>query len=405
MCDVCKTGYNLTRDKGKGVKNTSASYGGLCEPCASNCNACDSAGPSKCDKGKCWTRYANNGTICSACTSSCNKCSTAGAGSCDKGSCDPRFTNNGTLCAACSDWCQSCDTSGPKRCDNCDGRFYRSDAGLCVACAENCKSCSSSGCDECDDSFGLRDGECSRLWSGLGVFGMAVAALSAVACCGWGAMKCKRDRSLREVQQPLRERQDRSSALTGVAPADAMVMGEVGPSAPPVPPPSGLWRGYYVYERVNHDVCEFNLQFSENRNVRGDGVDDVGAYNISGSLDRSMREITFHKKYRRGTRNHLGFVNEDNEGHTVAPLLEEATGGQNVMGGIWFPEGRAMRLALHDPPEVENWWQAGQIYLMLRFARIGCLEVSAADFRNVVNTKGPSSGRETWMSVLHSRLP
>lgn len=346
MCDVCKSGYNLNLlfrtcepcaphckecmlakagscdsdgcDSGYTiVKNTSASYGGLCAPCASNCNACDSAGPSKCDKGRCWTRYTNNGTICSACASRCNKCSKAGAGSCDKGSCDKSFTNNGTLCAACSDWCQSCDTSGPKRCDNCDGRFYRSDAGLCIACAENCKSCSSSGCDECDDSFGLRNGECSRLWSGLGIFGMAVAAMSAVACCGWGAMKCKRDRSLREVQQPLRERQDRSSALTGVAPAGAMVMAEAGPSAPPVPPPSGLWRGYYVYERVNHDVCEFNLQFSENRNVRGDGVDDVGAYNISGSLDRSMREITFHKKYRRGTRNHLGFVNEDNEGHTV----------------------------------------------------------------------------------------
>ncbi|OLP82792.1 putative G-protein coupled receptor 125 [Symbiodinium microadriaticum] len=324
LCDVCKSGYNLNLvfrtcepcaphcrecmlakagscdndgcDSGYTiVKTAGASYGGLCEPCASNCNACDGAGPSKCDKGKCWTRYANNGTICSPCTSSCNKCTTAGAGSCDKGSCDPRFTNNGTLCAACSDWCQSCDTSGPNRCDSCDGRFYRSDAGLCVACAENCKSCSSSGCDKCDDSFGLRDGECSRLWSGLGLFGMSAAAL----------------------QQPLRERQDRSAALTGVAPAGGMVMAEVGPSAPPVPPPSGLWRGYYVYERVNHDVCEFNLQFSENRNVRGDGVDDVGAYNISGSLDRSMREITFYKKYRRGTRNHLGFVNEDNEGHTV----------------------------------------------------------------------------------------
>ena len=29
--------------------------------------------------------------------------------------------------------------------------------------------------------------------------------------------------------------------------------------------------------RVNHDVCEFNLQFLDDGSVRGNGVDDVGA--------------------------------------------------------------------------------------------------------------------------------
>lgn len=79
--------------------------------------------------------------------------------------------------------------------------------------------------------------------------------------------------------------------------------------------PSGTWRGYYSYEGVNRSLCEFALEFVGDNAVTGGGVDDVGAYSITGH--RFGDQVNFTKTYQRGSRNDCGILNEDNEGHSV----------------------------------------------------------------------------------------
>lgn len=106
-----------------------------------------------------------------------------------------------------------------------------------------------------------------------------------------------------------------------------------------------LRRGYYTYEGRNHDVCQFHLRF-DGSSVHGDGVDDVGSYNISGNYDARKHSISFVKqrlslshrilrflRYRRGTRNQRGVLNEDNEGHAVT-----YTGRCNVLQSLSVPQ-------------------------------------------------------------------
>ena len=95
--------------------------------------------------------------------------------------------------------------------------------------------------------------------------------------------------------------------------------------------PSGSWRGYYTYQGRNHDVCQFHLRF-DGSSVTGDGVDDVGSYNIGGKYDARNHSISFVKQYRRGTRNQRGVLNEDNEGHAVTYTGRLV--GQNLGAGF-----------------------------------------------------------------------
>lgn len=90
---------------------------------------------------------------------------------------------------------------------------------------------------------------------------------------------------------------------------------DIRSSGPTRNAPSGMWRGYYSYEGRNHSVCAFQLDFRGERDLFGEGVDDVGAYSIFG--ERSGQRVAFRKTYKRGTPNDMGIVSEDNEGHTV----------------------------------------------------------------------------------------
>lgn len=95
--------------------------------------------------------------------------------------------------------------------------------------------------------------------------------------------------------------------------------------------PSGIWRGYYTLAGARHDVCEFNLTFTdETGQIVGSGVDDVGQYNISGR--HGGARMAFSKTYVRGSRNNRGVVSYGNSGHTVEYRGEVA--GSSLGGGF-----------------------------------------------------------------------
>lgn len=81
---------------------------------------------------------------------------------------------------------------------------------------------------------------------------------------------------------------------------------------------SGKWRGFVEqYHRSTNCLCEFTLVF-EDGHVRGNGVDDVGAYSVTGLISKSCRRIAFSKRYIPESKASNGKVNyEENLGHVV----------------------------------------------------------------------------------------
>ncbi|CAJ1426427.1 unnamed protein product [Effrenium voratum] len=297
---------------------------GKCLACSSHCEQCDRSGPANCDPGQCARGYGNSGTGCGACTSHCQSCSTAGANNCNKGSCVARYTNDRNLCSACGSSCSTCGISGPGRCDRCDDGHFVDRTKSCQRCTQNCRQCRDGtlqGCTDCYSGYGFdKDRHCVEQTPSTGWWMSIIGGVLACLTCG-GCFLCRK-RSVREasMRQPLAASAALSSAASGmslptVAPPVAPVA-DPGRQSSQSSPPSGSWRGYYTYDRVNHDVCEFQLRF-ENTTVQGEGVDDVGCYTIRGTYKSAQKSVTFAKKYRLGSRNHLGLLNEDNEGHVV----------------------------------------------------------------------------------------
>ena len=56
-----------------------------------------------------------------------------------------------------------------------------------------------------------------------------------------------------------------------------------------------------------HAVCEFELSFTPEGDVRGQGTDDVGCYLIRGRLADSNGCLSFTKQYQLGSRNAQGW--------------------------------------------------------------------------------------------------
>lgn len=101
---------------------------------------------------------------------------------------------------------------------------------------------------------------------------------------------------------------------------------------------SGKWRGYYEQYGSSQRLCEFSLVF-ENGRVRGDGVDDVGAYRIRGFSSEGCRRLAFAKQYVHESEASNGEGNsEENLGHVVEYRGTAAGPGVTTSGlrGTWF---------------------------------------------------------------------
>jgi hypothetical protein len=63
-------------------------------------------------------------------------------------------------------------------------------------------------------------------------------------------------------------------------------------------PPSGAWTGYYLYgdEGPKH-LMALSITFARDGKIRGEGLDDIGAFAIEGSVDRSVSVARWGKAY------------------------------------------------------------------------------------------------------------
>jgi len=180
---------------------------GRCQACAAGCEACDVAGPGRCDQGHCapGLGWASGGAAClpcaggSACRSCdmslqfaeaatgtsqelpCKECSN-GRGLAENGTCltcetpgclsCPTITRckeclNGyalvaekignssekiTHCKICAAHCSRCTKLGPGNCDPemCETGYSLSPTGQCAVCAVHCLNCTRAGPGNCD---------------------------------------------------------------------------------------------------------------------------------------------------------------------------------------------------------------------------------------------------------------
>ena len=196
-------------------------------------------------------------------------------------------------CAPCAANCERCLAAG--ECTTCRSGFMLSKdpaTEWCLSCSYACSRChdqTPSGCDACDWFYYLSPGGCQFAWWTLAAI---VASLVALAWLFY--------RANRPLPPPL--------------PMDEFVRQASGPAAT-TPYPSGAWRGYYVFGGRQHGVVEFELHFTDDGVVRGEGRDDVGGYRISGV--HGGGRVAFRKQYVRGSTNAAGRVNDDNRGHAV----------------------------------------------------------------------------------------
>lgn len=126
--------------------------------------------------------------------------------------------------------------------------------------------------------------------------------------------------------------------------------------------PSGTWRGWYDQYGYRHQVCEFTLCF-EGSAITGAGVDDVGAYEISGTAAPTTRRIAFEKQYIRDSLSSSGRRRPDeNHGHLVEYRGEWAGLhlGQGVRG-TWYirTESYSGSGRFHMWPAMEDWKRDG----------------------------------------------
>lgn len=275
--------------------------------CAPNCKYCTSDDTcDTCQEGYVLTSLQT----CAACADNCVSCDNAGAGRCD--ACKRGFVLSWYSCYPCGPHCVNCDNAGRDSCDECEDG-YMEERSRCLECTKNCRKChdtSETGCDECFFWWKLQDGSCSSL-SNTTVFLMFFLAVVTAACMS--SVFFSR-RFVSAGGQPTTH-QARSLALTAVQSKEQYLQ-----SAPLVTLdaslPSGMWRGYYTFSEVRHDVCEFSLNFEPaGGHVTGDGVDDVGRYNITGAYQGSR--LAFSKTYIPRSANVSGAVSFGNQGHTV----------------------------------------------------------------------------------------
>jgi len=116
--------------------------------------------------------------------------------------------------------------------------------------------------------------------------------------------------------------------------------------------PSGMWSGYYTFAGMRHDVCEFNLEFSETGDIDGKGVDDVGRYDIAGRYGAAR--LAFSKQYIARSQNTAGVVHYGNQGHTVEYRGELA----GVSLGSGFRGAWTIRATLGDYDGQFHLWPA-----------------------------------------------
>src|ERR1700722_774876 len=69
-------------------------------------------------------------------------------------------------------------------------------------------------------------------------------------------------------------------------------------SSPLAIPPSGPWRGYYLYGHTGpHHHMQLQLTFTTDGTLSGDGTDDVGPFVIDGTFNIATREYGWTKSY------------------------------------------------------------------------------------------------------------
>jgi len=63
-------------------------------------------------------------------------------------------------------------------------------------------------------------------------------------------------------------------------------------------PPSGRWKGYYLYgdAGLKHHMS-LHLTFAINGRIDGEGIDDVGAFVITGRFDSVSSQASWVKAY------------------------------------------------------------------------------------------------------------
>lgn len=183
---------------------------GTCQPCASGCSNCDSAGAGRCDRNGCGVGHglAVSGTACKPCAGgahcatcdaasgadvadgnaqalpcrtckaghglesdgSCKPCEVASCSNCpDLKTCkdclpgrvlqlqtttdDQNVSTTMQTCLACAEHCSQCKKLGAGKCDpeRCEAGYSLSPTGVCKACSSHCTNCTKSGPGNCDN--------------------------------------------------------------------------------------------------------------------------------------------------------------------------------------------------------------------------------------------------------------
>lgn len=237
----------------------------------------------------------------------------------------------------------------------------RGPAGTCLPCTAHCSRCHDTGphgCDSCYYPYAVNHGSCALSLSSI-IIGSLVACCGCCCCCAAcrsqnGSASAARQRARQPLlRQSLTELPGREESIQ-VVPRDANVT-----QTPSMHVPSGRWHGYYTYAGRNHNLCDFQLEFSASGQVAGAGIDDVGAYSIRGHVSgRNAEQLTFSKTYRLGSANDAGIVSEDNEGHSVH-YSGRLVAGNLAAGfrGSWRLDNDGTRNngAFHLWPAMENW--------------------------------------------------
>eukprot|EP00854_Cymbomonas_tetramitiformis_P024384 gene24384-29639_t len=233
----------------------------------------------------------------------------------------------------------------------------------CAACTLGCDTChdtSTSGCDKCKFFYRLENGTCLtnwRVWQGI--------AVTLVACLVAAYYLWRQSASSRVRGQPSDgvTRHEEFLSRSHGQPSDDVAsheefLAQAGPEEQPVAAlPSGLWKGYYTYLGMRHDVCEFTLDYDDTGNMRGDGVDDVGKYVINGHYSPSR--LAFSKRYIARSTNTAGVVSYGNQGHTVEYRgeLASSTLGGGFRGGWSIPNACVEQSSgeFHLWPAMDGW--------------------------------------------------
>lgn len=108
---------------------------GRCVACAEGCNACDEAGPGRCDQGSCDAGWGNvAGGTCVRCSAECLDCTSSTKCT----NCDTGFGLWKDACQSCGAGCDACsfDGSGKPQCTSCGEGGLDAATKACVPCQQ-----------------------------------------------------------------------------------------------------------------------------------------------------------------------------------------------------------------------------------------------------------------------------